>query len=262
MTTRDTPFAAGTPCWVDLLSSDVDKSKSFYTELFGWTSQDTGEEFGGYVNFQSDGYQVAGMIGNAPGSGSPDAWTTYISTADIKASADAVTDAGGQIVSPPTEVADLGSMAIVLDPAGAVFGLWQPGTHTGFTKYNEPGSVTWDEHHSKNFAASTPFYQKVFGWHLDRMSDTDEFRYFQGQIDGETVAGLMDSSSFLPAEVPSHWAVYFSVDDVDAAAAKAVELGGTVLRDPEDTPFGRMADLTDATGAPFKLHSTKLANQA
>jgi uncharacterized protein len=90
--------------------------------------------------------------------------------------------------------------------------------------------------------------------------DTDEFRYYQGQIDGNTVAGLMDSHAFLPAEVPSHWAVYFSVVDADEAAAKAVELGGSVLRPPEDTPFGRVADLVDSTGAPFKVHSTKLAS--
>jgi uncharacterized protein len=255
VTTRDTPFAAGTPCWVDLLSSDVERSRAFYTELFGWTAHDAAAEFGVYANFRSGGHNVAGLIGNSPESDPlENNWTTYISTADIAATADAASAAGGQIISPPVQVGDLGSMALVSDPSGAVFGLWQPGSHIGFTKYNEPGTVTWDEHHSKNFAASTAFYESVFGWHMDRTSDTDEFRYYQAQIDGETVAGLMDSSSILPAGVPSHWAVYFSVDDVDAAVAKSTELGGSVLRAPQDTPFGRMADLSDATGAKFKLH--------
>jgi predicted enzyme related to lactoylglutathione lyase len=151
-------------------------------------------------------------------------------------------------------------MAMLADPAGAVFGLWQPGVHTGFTKYNEPGAVTWDEHHSKSFPASTAFYETVFDWAMDKTSDTDEFRYYQAQIDGQTVAGLMDSSGFLPAEVPSHWAVYFSVADADEAVTKVVELGGSVLRPPEDTPFGRIADVSDPTGTAFKLHSNVLAN--
>ncbi len=255
MTTRDTPFAPGTPCWVDLLSSDVDKAKIFYGELFGWTSEQAGAEFGGYVSFFSGGHQVAGMMAKGPEMNAPDGWCTYISTADIDTTVTAVTNAGGKVMSPAMAVGDLGSMAIVVDPVGAVVGLWQPGSHIGFTKYNEPGSVTWDEHHSKDFAASTDFYVNVFGWQIEKTSDTDEFRYYQGQIDGQTVAGLMDSHSFLPAEIPSHWAVYFSVADVDAAIAKALEAGGSVLRPAEDTPFGRIADISDTTGATFKLHS-------
>ncbi|MDP9318156.1 MAG: VOC family protein [Actinomycetota bacterium] len=255
MTTRDTPFAPGTPCWVDLLTSDPDKAKSFYGALLGWTSEDGGEEFGGYVSFASDGHGVGGMMRNTPEMGSPDGWTTYISTDDIDATVNRATEAGGTVMSPAMAVADLGSMAVLVDPVGAVFGVWQPGKHTGFAKYNEPGSVTWDEHHSKDFAKSTDFYQKVFGWGIEKTSDTDDFRYYQGQVDGQTVAGMMDSAAFLPAEVPSHWAVYFSVADVDAAIATAVDNGGTVIRPAEDTPFGRIADMSDATGARFKLHS-------
>ena len=132
----------------------------------------------------------------------------------------------------------------------------------GFAKYNEHGAVTWDEHHSKDFPASVAFYENVFGWSMEPTSDTDEFRYYQGQVDGQTVAGLMDSASFLPADMSSHWAVYFSVADADESVAKAVALGGKVLRGAEDTPFGRIADMVDSTGAPFKLHSTKLAESS
>jgi predicted enzyme related to lactoylglutathione lyase len=260
MTTRDIPFEPGTPCWVDLFSSDLDASKNFYGELFGWEAHDSGEEFGGYVSVHSDGRRVAGMMKNTPESGSPDVWSTYISTDDIEATSEALVEAGGQVMFAPDAVADLGSMAIVVDPAGAAFGLWQPGTHLGFTKYNEPGSVTWDEHHSKDFRASTPFYEKVFGWQMDTTNDSDEFRYYQAKVNGEVVAGLMDSAKFLPAEVPSHWAVYFGVEDADEAAAKVTQLGGSVIRGPEDTPYGRLADVQDPTGAAFKLHSNKLAN--
>ena len=152
------------------------------------------------------------------------------------------------------QVGDLGSMAVLCDPVGAVFGIWQPGTHTGFGKYNEPGSVTWDEHHSKDFAASSAFYTRVFGWTLSPVSDTDEFRYSNAKVEGEDVAGLMDSSSFLPAEVPSHWAVYFSVADVDQALARVTEHGGSVVRPAEDTPYGRVVDVADPSGANFRLH--------
>jgi predicted enzyme related to lactoylglutathione lyase len=259
MTTRDEPFAPGTPCWVDIFSSDVEASKAFYGGLFGWANTDAGEEYGHYVTFTSDGHQVAGMMAKPADSDMPDVWSTYISTADLDASAGLVAEAGGQIVAPPMQVGDLGSMAIATDPAGAMFGLWQPAPHIGFTKYNEPGSVTWDEHHSKDFATTTPFYEKVFGWDMDKTSDTDEFRYFQGQIDGSTVAGLMDSKGFLPPEVPSHWAVYFSVADVDEAVEKLLSLGGSVRMEAQDTPFGRIADVEDSTGAGFRLHSAKLA---
>ena len=254
MTTRDTAFAPGTPCWVDLFSADVDKAKVFYTNIFGWTFEDSGEEFGGYVSFFSDGHAVGGVMQNAPDSGIPDVWSTYISTEDVNATVTAATEAGAQVIVPAMEVSDLGSMAVLADPAGAAFGLWQPGAHLGFGKYNEPNSVTWNETHSKDFAASTSFYSTVFGWELEKTSDIDDFRYYTGQVDGEPVAGVMDSSAFLPAEVPSHWAVYFSVADVDAALTKVVELGGSIVRPAEDTPFGRIADVTDPTGAMFKLH--------
>jgi hypothetical protein len=260
MTTRATAFAPGTPSWVDLLTGDTEKAEAFYGGLFGWTFQ-ANPEFGGYITASSDGYPVAGMMGrtNQP---APAAWNTYISTADIDATVAAATAAGGQVAMSVMAISDIGKMAYLIDPAGAMVGLWQAGTHTGFGKYNEPGSVTWDEHHSKNFAASTAFYTSVFGWQLEKTSDSDEFRYYQGQIDGETVAGLMDSAAYLPADVGSHWVVYFSVADADGALARAVELGGSVIEDAKDTPFGRVADLCDSTGVPFKIHSAKLADPA
>jgi predicted enzyme related to lactoylglutathione lyase len=254
MATRDTPFAPGTPCWVDLLSTDPDRARAFYAGLFGWTTTEPNAEFGGYSMFLSDGRQVGGLMLNDGSNGSPDVWSTYISTADIDATVASAAATGGQVVAPVMAVGDLGSMAILTDPAGGMFGVWQAGKHTGFTKYNEPGSVTWDEYHSKNFAATTDFYGNLFGWHLHKMSDTDEFRYFLGQVNGETVAGLMDSAGFLPAQVPSHWAVYFNVENVDDAVVLVEKLGGTITRAAEDTPFGRMADATDPTGAMFKLH--------
>ena len=258
MPIREHPFAPGTPCWVDLLSSNVEVSTAFYGQLFGWTADAAGEEFGGYVTFSSDGHPVAGLMGRMPGMDSPDVWSTYLATLDIAATIQTATASGATVIAAPMTVGDLGKMAILVDPAGAVFGVWEALAFFGFTKYNEPSSVTWDEVHSKDFAASVAFYQKVFGWTMEVTSDTDEFRYYQGQIDGNAIAGVMDSHAFLPPEVPSHWAVYFSVADADEAIATAVRLGGQVSRPAEDTPFGRVADLVDPTGAMFTLHSLKL----
>lgn len=259
MTTRTTPFAAGTPCWVHLLTSDIDKSLAFYADLFGWESEGSRPEFGGYANATSDGHLVAGMVPNTPEMNNVDSWQTFISTDDIDASIEAAAAAGGTLVAPAMQVSDLGSMGVMLDPAGALFGLWQPGTHTGFEKYNEPGSVTWDELHSKSFAATTDFYTSVFGWSIEKTADTDDFRYYQGQIDGETVAGLMDAANTLPAEMPSHWAVYFAVADVDAAVARGLQGGASLVRAAQDTPFGRIAEVADPTGAAFTLHGPNLA---
>jgi len=254
MPVRNTPFAAGTPSWVDLATSDGEASKRFYGGLFGWTFTDLGEDFGNYINAYSDGHHVAGIAPNPSELGVPDRWNTYLESPDIQATVAKAAEAGATILAPPIAVGILGSMSVMLDPAGGIFGAWQSGTHLGFAKYNEPGSVTWNEFHSKNFQVSTEFYATVFGWGIDKMSDTDEFRYYLATVNGQAVAGLMDSAKFLPEFVPSHWAVYFSTDNADAAVAKVPRLGGTVLRAPEDTPLGRMAEIADATGATFKLH--------
>lgn len=254
MTTRETPFPAGTPCWVDLFSSDPQASKAFYGELFGWTFLDSGGEFGGYVTCQADGRAASGLMTNDGSSGTPDGWTTYLAVDDAEASVERAAAAGAQVVAPAMPVGDLGAMAVLVDPAGAVFGLWQSGEHFGFARYNEPGTVGWDELHTKDFATATTFYADLLGWDYEVTGDSDEFRYRTAQVDGLPVAGVMDAHSYLTEQVPSHWAVYFDVADIDASVALVEKLGGSVVRAPEDTPFGRLADVTDATGAPFKLH--------
>lgn len=255
MSTRETPFAPGTPCWVDLLSSDPARSQEFYADLFGWTMTESGAEFGNYVTFSSAGERVAGLVPNHAESGAPDAWSTYLACTDATATLNKAVAGGAQVYAPVMQVGDLGSMAVLGDPAGATFGLWQAGTHTGFRRYNEPNSVIWDELQSKNYAVSRSFYADVFDWTYEQISDTDSFRYSQILIDGTMIAGVMDSSGFLPEAVPSHWTVYFNVDDIHAGAARVTELGGTVARPAESTPFGWLADCVDPTGAMFKLHA-------
>ncbi len=224
----------------------------FYGELFGWTAEDADEEYGGYINFQKDGLPVAGAMKNDGRSGAPDAWTVYLATDDAKAAVAAVTN-GGQVVAPAMEVMDLGSMAVVTDAGGAAIGIWQPGSHKGFAVLGEPGAPSWFELHTRDYDATVEFYRTVFGWYTHVVSADPEFRYTTfGQGDGQ-LAGIMDASAFLPEGVPAHWSIYFGVDDTDAALAKTMELGGSIVMAAEDTPYGRLAQAADPTGALFKL---------
>lgn len=246
-------FPSGAPCWIDLFSSDPDRSEQFYGELFGWTAEHSGPEFGGYVNFLRDGARMAGMMRNDGSSGAPDMWSTYLCTPDAKSTTEAAVAAGGQVHVEPMQVADLGSMGLLADTGGAAIGVWQPGTFTGYQRVAEVGAPAWHELHTRDYAAVLDFYRTVFGWETRVIGDTDEFRYTQLVVDGQEYAGVMDASAFLPEGVPSSWQVYIGVEDTDAAVAKAVELGGSVLQPAEDTPYGRLAAMTDPTGATVRI---------
>ena len=242
----------GAPCWIDLFTSDPDKSRTFYGELFGWTSEDAGQEFGHYINFKKDGLGVAGAMRNE-GQGGPDVWSIYLATDNIKAVADAATEHGGSIIVPPMDVADLGSMCVVTDPGQAAIGAWQPGLHKGFEVLGEPGTPGWFELFTRDYDAAVQFYKDVFKWNTNVAGDTPEFRYTVEAVGDEQFAGVMDASSFLPKGVPAHWSVYFAVADADATVDQVAKLGGQVVAKPEDTPYGRLATVTDSGGVQFKL---------
>ncbi|MGI9120002.1 MAG: VOC family protein [Acidimicrobiales bacterium] len=243
----------GAPCWIDLFTSDPDKSRAFYSQLFGWTAEDTGEEYGGYISFRKDGLSVAGCMRNDGQSGSPDLWTVYLASADARATAEATIANGGQVAFPAMDVMDLGSMAVVTDAGGAAIGVWQPRLHKGFAVLAEPGTPAWFELHTPDYEASVRFYQEVFDWDTHVASDLPEFRYTTlGQGDG-SLAGIMDATNLLPAGVPAHWSIYFGVENTDVALARVGDLGGSVVLPAEDTPFGRLAQAADPTGALFKL---------
>jgi uncharacterized protein len=243
----------GAPCWVDLLTSDPDRSTEFYRRLFGWTVQDPGEEYGGYLNFLEDGVQVAGCMRNDGASGVPDVWSVYLATDDADATIARAAAAGGQVMVPAMDVMALGRMAVLADVGGAVIGMWQPGLHRGFGVLGEPGTPAWFELHTRDYDASLDFYRQVFGWKTAVASDSAEFRYSTLDVDGEQMAGVMDASGFLPEGVPASWSVYFSVADADAALAEIVGLGGEVVVGAEDSPFGRLATVADSTGAVFRV---------
>ena len=242
----------GAPCWVDLFSSDPDRATSFYGELFGWSAK-ASPEFGGYINFARDGALVAGCAHNDGVANQPDAWNVYLRVADAQGTAMAVTAHGGQVRVPAMPVGELGTMALVSDVSGAAIGMWEPGAHTGFGRVAEPGAPSWFELHTTNYAPTVQFYKDVFRWNAATMSDSPEFRYTTLGEGDDVEAGIMDASGMSPPGSPSAWYIYFGVADADAFGARAVELGGTVLDQPKDTPYGRLATLTDPMGAAFKI---------
>ncbi|MGI9002685.1 MAG: VOC family protein [Pseudonocardia sp.] len=261
MPTRDT-VPLGAPCWVDLMTADTERSREFYCQLFGWTAQEPAEEFGGYFNFTKDGVRVAGCMASQPGSEMPDLWSVYLGTDDARKTLDAAAANGGQVLVPAMDVGDLGTMAVVSGPDSAVIGLWQPGSHQGFGVFGESGTPSWFELHTRDYQAAVGFYREVFGWNTHVISDTPEFRYTTLKQDESWLAGIMDAAGSLPEGVPAHWSVYFGVDDTDAALAKIVDLGGSVLMPAEDTPYGRLAAAADPTGAQFKLVAPNAAMPA
>ncbi len=243
----------GAPCWVDLSTSDPDKSREFYRELFGWTVDDPGPEYGGYVNFHKDGVPVGGCMRNDGQSGAPDGWMVYLATDNAKETADSAAAHGGHVIFPAMEVMALGSMAIVTDPGQATIGIWQPGLHEGFGLLAEPGTPSWFEVYTRDYDASVAFYREVFRWDTHVASDILEFRYTTLGSGDDVLAGIMDATAFLPAGAPAQWSVYFGVDDTDAALKRIVTLGGAIVVPAADTPYGRLATAADSTGAQFKL---------
>ena len=261
MVTRDTAWANGTPCWVDLGVPDIAKASAFYAALFGWEAQPGPPEAGGYTVCRKDGRQVAGIGPNMGPAGSPSAWTTYLAADDAAETAAKIKTAGGQIVMGPMDVMDQGRMAIAADPAGATFGLWQARAHTGVQLANEPGSLSWNENLSRDLDRNKSFYHEVFGYEYGDIGDAG-FRYSTLKIDGTEVGGIGELDSGFPAEVPAHWSVYFAVEDTDAAVASVDALGGATLRPAWDTPYGRMAMVADNHGASFSLISIAPSDNA
>jgi predicted enzyme related to lactoylglutathione lyase len=252
MPTRDTA-PIGAPCWVDLMTSDAERSKAFYGQLFGWTAEEPRAEFGGYFNYSKDGILVAGCMTSEPESPVRDIWSIYLASDDTRKTVEAATANGGQVVAPAMDVGDLGTMAVLIDTGGAAIGVWQPGLHKGFGVLAEPGTPAWFELFTRDYESSVDFYRNVFHWDTHVVRDSPEFRYTTlGEGEGQ-MAGIMDASGFLPDGVPAYWSVYFAVDDTDAALATVIQLGGSIVAAAEDTPYGRVATASDPNGSQFKL---------
>jgi predicted enzyme related to lactoylglutathione lyase len=250
MTNRNTPWPEGCTCWVDAGVDDMDKARAFYGTLFGWEIPEGSPDFLGYTSCTKDGHRVAGMAPKMSPE-QPTVWTVYLAVHDLEATLTKVRESGGQVVTDAMDVSDMGRMGLAVDPGGAMVGFWQSGRHTGFELSNEPGSVTWCENFSRAWKTNQDFYAAVVGWEYDDMS-ADGFEYAVFTVDGQPAGGIgqMDEDW---GDLPPYWSTYFKVEDTDQACAEVRRLDGKVLREPWDTPFGRIAAVMDSQGASFML---------
>lgn len=244
-------YEDGVPSWVDHSSPDPAKAGEFYSGLFGWTVDVGPPEYGGYAMARKAGKDVAG-IGPLMGPG-PTVWSTYVNVDSADDAAAKVTENGGQVLVAPMDVMEAGRMAIFMDPAGAVFGVWQPGAHKGAGLVNEDGTLTWNELVTSDVEGSKTFYGAVFGWGSASHEGGPPGGYTEWKLGDRTIGGMMAKPPGMPAEVPSYWGVYFVVSDVDATVAKATELGGDIFLPAFDSPQGRLAGIVDPFGARFSV---------
>ena len=271
MSERD-EYIPGVPCWADATYKDPESVQPFYRAIFGWefipAIETPGERF--FIATIA-GRSVAGIGELPPGHPPVPAWNTYIAVASADEAVTKVQSAGGAVLAPPFDVIDAGRMAILKDPQGAVFCVWQAGRTKGAKIVNEHGAVNFNTLHTSDVEAAKKFYGEVFGWttlslggaefwtlpgygdYLER--DTPGLRKMVMEVGAperfiDVVAAINPITDDMP-EMPANWSVTFAVDDADGIAARAVELGGKVLAGPFDAPWVRMAVIADPQGATF-----------
>jgi len=240
--------APGNFCWVELATNDQPGAKKFYQTLFGWGAEDQpmgpGET---YTLFKQRGRDVAAGYSLRPEQkGVPPSWLVYVRTASANDSAARAMELGGTVVAAPLDVFDAGRMAVLQDPTGAVFAVWEARRNIGLGVIDEPGAFCWAELMAKDLPRCATFYKSLFGW-----GTRDDPRYTEWTLGDRSIGGMIEIQKDW-GNVPPHWLVYFQVDDCDASVEKARSLGAKVTMGPQDFPgVGRIALLSDPQGASF-----------
>jgi predicted enzyme related to lactoylglutathione lyase len=251
--------AAGTFCYCELASADPQVSGKFYMDLFGWgrNDQDLGE-FGIYTQFQLDGKTVASQFQlpqEQQQNNVPSNWGQYVAVADADAAAAAAQELGGQLVMGPMDVFDHGRMAVLADPCGAVFSVWQAKENIGIVLRDDPNTMCWNELLTTDSSRATAFYGTLFGWEPKSMEMGELGVYTSLMLgDDQPAAGMMPIRPDM-GPIPSHWMVYFGVADLAAAYAAVALAGGCGMVAPTEIPgSGRFAVVSDPVGARFGLY--------
>lgn len=236
------------------MTADPDGARSFYTELFGWDWDIASEEYGSYSIARLRGSTVAGLSRSSDPE-HPAVWTTYLATGDADATSDSIVRHGGTILMPVTAIGDVGRMAVFQDAHQGTFCIWQAGTHTGAQLVNEPGALIWTEYlvREADYDEAKEFFLAIFGYSYTEAGFGLPYSIIQ--VDGRAIGGLGVLDPDVPAQVPPHFDIYFSVDDCDEAVDRVVKLGGTLLRPAADMEYGRQAGVADPTGAMFSVVS-------
>jgi uncharacterized protein len=273
MTERDR-YIPGVPCWIDTTQPDPGAAVAFYSGLFGWEFEDVmpPDSPGRYFIARIRGGDVAAVGSQAEGGEQPAAWNTYVWVEDADETAAKVRAAGGTVLMEPDEVGpDSGRMAMFTDPAGATFCAWQPNAHRGAAVVNEHGALNFNDLYTRDLEGARAFYGAVFGWEVLDLGGSSAwvlpgYGDFLEQLNPgtrermaamgapERFEDVVASLQLIPGDqpdLPAHWGLTFGVDDADAIAARATELGGRVVVPPFDAPWVWLTVIADPQGATF-----------
>lgn len=254
-----TQYTPGTFSWADLTTTDQAAAKRFYTDLFGWEITDTPvDENTSYSMAAIGGRPVSAISPQPPqqrDAGVPPTWNSYITVDDADATVERARELGANVHAPAFDVMQAGRMAVIQDPQGGYFLIWQPGEHIGAGLVNAPGALSWNELGSPDVDGSASFYGDLFGWTTSSMEGSPMPYLIVTNSDGHSNGGIRPP---MPPGAPPFWLVYFATDDIDAAVAKVTELGGAVLGEPTDIGIARIAVVQDPQGAVFALYDGHL----
>lgn len=250
---RHGAYDQGTPSWVELQTSNSDDAKAFYANLFGWTYQDhqiSNNPPRYYSEVIHNGGRVCGLYQMPPDmlkGGMPINWATYFDVDDVDLAAKKAKENGATVMVEPTDAGEFGRMAVIADPFGAVFGLWQAGTNPGAEIVNEHGTLIWNELITANIDSAMKFYTAVFET-SSSVDDSSGKPYGLLMANDRMVAGVMQQPSI---DISPCWSVYFGTDDIAATMQDTTQYGGKVMSDIAETPWGKLAVLQDPQGAVF-----------
>jgi uncharacterized protein len=252
-----TEYTPGTFCWTDLATTDQDDAKRFYSGLFGWEAEDIPVGDGvTYSMMTRGGKRVAAIAPQPPqqrDAGVPPVWNSYVSVASADAAADRARELEAIVHAPPFDVMDVGRMAVIQDPQGAFFMVWEPRASFGAELVNEPGTFVWNELASPDLDASQAFYGGLFGWEMAQF-EPNPSPYLVISNEGSSNGGIRPPNQ----GEPPHWLVYFGTEDIDAAFAKVEELGGQRLAGPIDIQVAKIGVASDPQGAIFALYAGEM----
>ena len=248
-------YTPGTFSYAELATTDAASARAFYTGLFGWEVDEIPMDMGGtYYMFRRGAHVAAAMhqMGPEQATGVPPFWGSYVTVASVDGSAARAAELGGTVLMAPFDVMDAGRMAVVQDPTGAVFSLWEARGHVGSQVLDEPGALCWNELATTDTERARDFYTGLFGWTVEQQ-DMGTMTYTTFLRGGERAAGMYAITEEM-AGMPPSWMVYFAVEDCDASTARARELGAQVHVTPADIPgVGRFAMMADPQGAMFSI---------
>jgi uncharacterized protein len=255
---KRTQHTPGTFSWTDCATTDPEGAKAFYAGLFGWEYDDMPAGEGvTYSMAKIDGDYVAAVAPQPEAqreAGVPPAWNSYVTVDSADATAAKAGELGANVHAPPFDVMEAGRMAVIQDPQGAFFMIWQPNQHIGAQLVNAPGALSWNELGSPDLEGSTGFYGQLFGWTFTPMEGTDS-PYLVVQNASRANGGIRPP---MPPGTPPFWLVYFATPDIDGTVGKVSELGGNVLVGKTDIGIARIGVAQDPQGAVFALYEGQL----